>query len=118
MRTFRELEVHKKHFFDMAEDFIKIHIGIYGEYNRDDELIEKMIKNGQEIEHRQEKIKELIEQLHNPIIKAIITERIINGTTWERVADKTGYSLAHVQRLYKNSLSSPQIKNIMECLEF
>lgn len=118
MKTYRELEIYKKHFFDMAEDFIKIHIGIYGEYNRDDDLIEKIINDGREIKYRQEKIKELVEQIKDPIVKVIITEKIINGNTWEKTADKIGYSLAHVQRLYKKNLSNSQIKNIMKCLEF
>lgn len=117
MKTYRELEIYKKHFLDMAADFIKTHIHLYGEYNRGDDLIEKILKDANELETKQEKIKELIEEIQDPIIKAILKEKIINGKKWNWIAERIGYSEGHIYRLYRKALNTQEVKKIMEYLQ-
>ena len=40
MNKLRDIQVKIRHNFDMAEEMIKTHIELYGEYKRDDDFIE------------------------------------------------------------------------------
>lgn len=116
MNKLRDIQKMREHIFHMAEDMIKTHIELYGEYKRDDDFIEKILKDAQELKEKENMINELIENIQDPIIQAIIKERFINGTKWESVADRVGYSLAHTQRLFKKALQDPEILKIKTLL--
>ena len=45
MTNLKRLEIVKQHNYDMAEDMIKRHIELFGEYKRDDEIIEKILND-------------------------------------------------------------------------
>lgn len=116
MNKLRDIQVKIRHNFDMAEEMIKTHIELYGEYKRDDDFIEKLLKDAQTLEAKEKEINSLIEKIQDPIIQAIIKERFINGKTWERVAEKVGYSQIHIQRLFKKSMQDPEILKIKTLL--
>lgn len=96
----------------MAEEMIKTHIELYGEYKRDDDFIEKLLKDAQNLEDKEKKINSLIEKIQDPIIQAIIKERFVNGETWENISYRVGYSLAHIHRLFKKAMQDPKILKI------
>lgn len=107
----------REHTFDMAKDMIKTHIELYGEYKNDNDFIENLLKDAQELKEKEIMISELIENIQDPIIQAIIKERFINGTKWEGISYKVGYSLAHIHRLFKKALQTPEILKIKLMLE-
>ena len=117
MNKLSDIQRMRKHTFDMAEDMIKAHIERYGEYKNDNDFIEKLLKEAQELKEKEIMINELIENIQDPIIQAIIKERFVNGETWENISYRVGYSLAHIQRIFKRALQDSEILKIKLLLE-
>lgn len=116
MNKLRDIQATRKSKLDLADDLIKTHIRLYGEYKNNDDFIEKILKDAQELKEKEIMINELIENIQDPIIHAIIKEKFINGTKWESVAERVGYSLAHTQRLFKKAMQDPEILKIKTLL--
>lgn len=117
MNKLRDIQKMREHTFNMAEYMIKTHIELYGEYKRDDDFIEKILKDTQELKEKEIMIKELIENIQDPIIQAIIKERFINGAKWQSVAVTVGYSLIHTQKLFKKAMQDSEISKIKILLD-
>ena len=116
MNKLRDIQATRKSKLDLADDLIKTHIRLYGEYKNNDDFIEKILKDAQELKEKEIMINELIENIQDPIIQAIIKERFINGTKWESISYKVGYSLAHIHRLFKKALKNQNIAEIKKIL--
>ncbi|WP_300393312.1 helix-turn-helix transcriptional regulator [Fusobacterium sp.] len=117
MNKLRDIQIIRKSKLDLANDLIKTHIILYGEYKNNDDFIKNLLKDAQELKEKEIMIKELIENIQDPIIQAITKERFINGKTWERVAERVGYSLAHIHKLFKKVLQNPEILKIKILLD-
>ena len=52
------------------------------------------------LNHEEKNILELIEELENPIEKAIIQYKLLESKSWEELADKIGYSSIQCKRIY------------------
>lgn len=69
-----------------------------------------------ECEEEQKKILVYIEGIQDPIIQATFKERLINNKSWPDIGDCIGYSLTHIQRIYKKALQDEYIKSIINYL--
>ena len=69
-----------------------------------------------ECEEEQKKILVYIEGIQDPIIKATFKEKFITGKSWSEVGECIGYSLTHIQRIYKKALQDDYIKSIINYL--
>ena len=116
MENLKWLEIAKQHNYDMAEDMIKRHIELYGEYKRDDEIIEKILNDADKIKEKIIRVKEIIENIHDPITKAFIKEKFVNGENWERISEKIGYSESYLYNLYSRAMKDPEIAEIKKIL--
>ena len=116
MNKLRDIQATRKSKLDLADDLIKTHIRLYGEYKNNDDFIEKILKDAQELKEKEIMINELIENIHDPITKAFIKEKFVNGENWERISEKIGYSESYLYKLYNRAMKNPEIAEIKEIL--
>ena len=108
-----EIEILKR----LIGDFIRIVCGKVENYKRDDKDIELLINHLIKCEAEQKEIESTIETIQDPILKATFKEKYIHGKSWEQVAESIGYSLTHIQRIFKKALQDPEILKIKMELE-
>ena len=117
MLKYKSLEVEIEILKRLIGDFIRIVSGKVEDYKRDDKDIELLINHLIKYETEQKKIESTIETIPDPILKATFKEKYIHGKSWEQVAESIGYSLTHIQRIFKKALQDPEILKIKMELE-
>ena len=116
MTNLKRLEIHRDIHFNMAKDMLILYLHIHKEYKRDNETIEKLIKKAEKENEKIIRVKEIIENIYDPITKAFIKEKFVNGEPWERISEKIGYSESYLYKLYNRAMKNSEIAEIKKIL--